>query len=130
MTPKQQRAHEIRDAALEWLKYQGTFADVESMKRCRQYKDEDISILLRTPFQGKPFKITEEQKYQAALANIEVKENLPYGLDIWLTGDGKVFNFEWDYNNGDFKMTRFKRGKWEGQLLYSVRSYLKRVAVA
>jgi len=40
------------------------------------------------------------------------KLNLPYGVDLYWPGQGKVLNVQWD-DDGNLDLVSFHRGEWE-----------------
>jgi hypothetical protein len=72
-----------------------------------------LRLVYRTPFQKLPLP-SQELKYWAAADGAKI-ENLPYGLDIWVTGQGKVLNIEWS-DAGAIELISFRPGDWEMEL--------------
>lgn len=108
------RILELREAALAIVKNRGAWEDVSGMKFLGATIGS-ISIGHRGRFQRLP-QISSQVKYLAALHGLPVRMNLPYGLDIWMTGEGKVLNLEWD-DAGAFELVSYRRGIWEDELL-------------
>ena len=112
-TPKQQQAIRLRDAMLARLRNEGVFERSSAFPHLAWY-GEKFQASLRTPFQKLP-PVKERLRYVAALSGASCV-NLPYGLDIWLQGKGKVLNVEWDLN-GSIAFVCFHRGAWEEEIL-------------
>ena len=115
MTPKQQRALQLRDAALTILRDKGVWKEnsvQQRMQRFRGFEGGSISITLRTPFQKMPEQ-TNIMKYVGAL--LDAKPAYPYGIDIWYNRK-KVMNLEWDAD-GQFDVVSLHNGLWEEEVL-------------
>jgi hypothetical protein len=108
------RIIELRDAALAIVKNRGTWKGASGMKFLYASMGS-IRILHRGRFQRLP-ETPSQVKYLAALHGLPVRDNLPNGLDIWATGNGKVFNLEWD-EKGNLELVGHRRGIWEDELL-------------
>jgi hypothetical protein len=74
--------------------------------------DGDRGALKHSPFQKLP-RASERLRYLAAIRELEIPENLPYGLDFW--SGKKVLNTEW--NESETRIVSFRRGQWESELL-------------
>ncbi|RUO97677.1 hypothetical protein [Hyphomicrobium sp.] len=112
-----EQAIRLRDAALQLLGAAGSWADIRDADggtvRHLEFKNATISVSYRTPFQKVCSEPSQYDKYMAALLGIDVKANLPYGLNIWV--GKKVLNIEWD-SQGHIELVSFKRGPWEQDL--------------
>jgi hypothetical protein len=97
----------IRDKALEIVKASGVWQDAGSMKFLVA-DHENLKIVYRTPFQKFP-QPSQDDKY--LMAQMGVRGNLPYGLDIFVDSK-KVMNLEWD-DSGQVDLVSFKRGDWK-----------------
>jgi hypothetical protein len=116
-----ERAMELRDIALAIVRARGSWEPIYLAKqpgrakqiihRALSFKDGELSIAYRTPFQRLP-PLPQRVKVIAAMTNMPIEE-LPYGLDIWCPR--KVLNIEWDAA-GEVRIANFKRGKWELKL--------------
>lgn len=120
MTPRQQRAVAVRDAALVKLQAEGNFEEVLGIGpiltwHARNSRCCVSEMLFRTPFQALPG-LKPETVPRAAVTDSPIPAgfNLPYGLDIW-TGK-KVLNIEW-CADGYFEIVSFRRGDWESTIL-------------
>jgi hypothetical protein len=115
VTPKQQRAIEIRDAALKKLRSESRFVEVRGLGRCTEWSKDGLQISLRTPFQKLPPISESMQLFAASVGRAPV--NLPYGIDVWdLAAKRKVFNAEWA-DSGEFCLVTFRCGEWENKLM-------------
>ena len=103
----------IKEAALIILKARGSRQPSQSDGS--SWKGNGVSIVLRTPFQRLP-ELDGRVIKQAVLYGLRPTKNLPYGLDIWELGRGKVLNLEWALN-GRPELVSFKRGDWERKVL-------------
>lgn len=112
-TKKQKLALCLRDTALRILRARGMF-EITNLWPCLQWRGNGLNLLLRTPFQKLP-RISDRMRYMAALLDAD-PDNLPYGLDIWVEGRGKVLNIEWDLDS-TVAFVCFHRGEWEARLI-------------
>ena len=103
----------IKAASLNILKAKGSRQP--SKVDGSTWKGDGLTIAIRTPFQRLP---ETDGRFirQAALFGLRYTPNLPYGLDIWETGRGKVLNIEWTHD-GRSELVGFKRGGWEQKVL-------------
>jgi hypothetical protein len=108
---KRDRAIELRDIALRVVRQRGTWEPVGPSMRMLSFRDGDLGISLRTPFQ----RLSEPPasvRYVAALSGQDAS-NLPCGLDVWCPK--KVLNIEWA-DDGRVLVVSLKRGDWEQRL--------------
>ncbi len=104
----------VRQSALLILRSLGTKKLTPKFGMCQGWTGDGITILFRTPYQSLA-RPTARWVMEAAIMGVQVQPQLPYGLDIWADGDGKVFNFEWD-DREQCRVVTFKRGPWQEQL--------------
>lgn len=120
MTPKQQRALQIRDASLRLIKRHGEVKQLPNVNTSHlSVRTDQYFLMLNTPEHPRPG-LPDHIRAIGAARGLEVTE-LPYSLDIWIQGInkpgqmGKVLSISWD---GDrFVLTSFKRGPWEETIL-------------
>jgi hypothetical protein len=114
MTSRMQRAIELRDAALNLVRAHGRWESAKNISGKYLFAEIDgLRILHTTPFTRLP-EPPEAIKYMAALSGRPM--NLPYSLDVWAPGSGKVFFIKWD-GKAQFNLVNFRRGGWEDVLL-------------
>jgi len=109
-SPKLKKAIEVKRHALSLVNEYGKFEDMPNASPHLNWRGDKLDILLRTPFQKTP---EPPPLYHAHVGRLP--NNLPYGLDIWVSGGSKVFNIEWS-DDGSVKLVSFKRGDWENEL--------------
>ena len=63
-----------------------------------------------TPFERGP---RTASNYQQAQILQNLKPPMPYMMDVWLVGAGKVLSIEWD--GEDMNLISMKRGAWEAE---------------
>jgi hypothetical protein len=106
-----ERALQLRDIALDIVRQRGSLEPTgDGGLRLLVFRDGDLGIALRTPFQRPP-PVPEAMKYWAAMTGRHV--DLPYGLDVWFPK--KVLNVEWA-DDGRAVIVCFRRGEWERRL--------------
>jgi hypothetical protein len=109
------RVNDLRDAALKLIKAFGQWEAVTLTTGELYFQTANVGLLrlsYRTPFQKLP-RASERLRYLAAIRELEIPENLPYGLDFW--SGKKVLNTEW--NESETRIVSFRRGQWESELL-------------
>jgi hypothetical protein len=113
---KRDRAIELRDLALHIIHSRGTWEEIPvrggAPMRMLGFRDGDLRILFRTPFQAIPA-APPLMQYVAAMLGRDPRINLLYGLDIWCKG--KVLNIEWA-DDGALTVVSYKSGEWEREL--------------
>jgi len=120
LSKRSEAALAIRDAALQKIRAEGIFEEIENFGPTLAWPKEGpkhatLHMMLRTPFQKIP-KASVESRKKAFQHGLRLKGlNLPYGLDIW-TSEAKVLNIEWE-EGGKTKIISFKRGAWEDMVL-------------
>jgi hypothetical protein len=118
MTTRLDRALIVRDAVLSWLRDNGR-DEVISGFRVRVGDASPFSFLHTTPFSGIPRDGPTPRNFgEAALLQRHGPINLPYGLDVMLSGR-KVMNLEWGHD-GSPDLVSFAKGNWDAQLLDAV----------
>jgi hypothetical protein len=118
---RQERALQLRDAALQIVQRHGTLQPVSGLSaRVLLYRGADLMIIYRTPFQQPPppganaREIEQYGAHTAAALHQRAPRSLPYGLDIFC--GRKVLNIEW-VEDGAVALVAFNRGDWEDRLL-------------
>lgn len=111
-----QRALQVRDAALPWLREHGNVMTLEqrggSPGTLLEGELDGFSFLHRTPFSGLHLRPMPRNYAEAViLQNVEV---LPYELDI--RSGGKRLILEWA-SDGRTHVRQFSAGDWEAALL-------------
>jgi hypothetical protein len=109
-----QRALIVRDAVLAWLRDHG-ITEIVSGMRVLGGEVAPYRFIHRTPFTELPDNLNRDYQYAVLLQERGRPVNLPYGLDVCLSGC-KVMNLEWD-NDGSPDLVSFAKGDWDGQLL-------------
>lgn len=101
MTPKERRAHEIRDAAHNrFLQNPPNETKLEGWMLTQTISEGEMHIMLS---------IVADPKRHPVMF-------LKSGIDIWKSWGRKVFNMRWD-DQGNFKIHAFKRGEWEEKII-------------
>lgn len=120
-TNRIKRALQIRHAALEVIRAQGTMSEVQGLPgRSAEANLGTLQMGYRTPFQRLPASSASVKYARALIAQRghKVSRNLDYGLDVWNAGR-KVLNLEWSLDDREVQIVSFKRGPWEEILLGS-----------
>jgi hypothetical protein len=114
-TRRMLRALELRAVALNLVRAHGRWESAKNLVDCKFLFAEmgGFKILHSTPFMRLP-EPPDWFKYGRALAGRPAM--LPYGLNIWADGGGKVLFLEWD-DKGPVNLVSFRRGEWEAALL-------------
>lgn len=115
MSPRGDRATQIRDRVLERMKGASRIEEISGV-RCQVWREGVWMAALNTPFN--PFgHIAPEQMpgYDHVLAYQRAATPLPYELSLWRDLK-KVLSVEWA-NDGSARVISFKRGPWEDELL-------------
>jgi hypothetical protein len=103
------RVVKLRDAAIAIVSRRGAWETYRpGAIKIMGARTGRIQISYRTPFQPLPDD-QSKQKYLAALFGIPLRQNLPYGLDIW--APKKVLNIEWN-DHGKVELVSFRPGEW------------------
>jgi hypothetical protein len=117
---RRQQIENLRAAALALIKSKQQWTTVSGIK-CPAYEDDDLKILLHTPFQAFPKQMpalpahySDQQKF-FAVSLFQNFEQHTSGLDIW-SGGKKVLNIGWT-GDGEINVVSFKRGDWERKLV-------------
>ena len=101
-----ERARLIRDHALALVEGKTTFAQVDGV-RLAVWHNSSFTIVLRTPFSGRP----QEDRSTAGSA---AKKPRAYEMEIFTPR--KVMHVEWD-GSDDLLTVSFRPGDWEEKLL-------------
>jgi hypothetical protein len=112
MSPRKERAIELRDVALPVVKALGAWQETGSGPNLFSFNDaaRRFHIAYRSPFQ-KMSPPSGETLRQSMVRGSLPKVNLPNGLDIW-AASGKVLNIEWS----DKDVLVVRAGPWESEL--------------
>jgi hypothetical protein len=117
---RNERAIQLRDLALPIVQARGKMVPTKIGSSVLAYNDKKFEMIYRTPFPKLPHG-PEFLKYLAALQRRTIA-NLPYGLDIWRTGIGKVLNIEWS-DDGSVDVVSYRTGEWEFELKNLARTH-------
>jgi hypothetical protein len=107
----------IRDRVLKKLSTSGRLEKVvQNFPAVCHWSGDGVEVIYRSPFQKIPKgKNDEKLNYVKALIKQKggkVREQLPYGLDVWSKMQSKVLNIEWN-ESGQVDVIKFRRGPWE-----------------
>jgi hypothetical protein len=115
---RQQQAVAIRDHAVLLLRARGALVR-DTAGSLMLWEPPGWILTMRTPFSGwDDGRNTPAPSFAHAAAHqaaMQARPVLPYSLDIWRAGLGKVLSVEWD--DARLNVISFKRGPWEAELL-------------
>ncbi len=108
-----ERARFIRDRIIALDAERGRWAEDEG-PRTRVVERPRSSARLWSPFNPLASWPTPVDSYEKAMALKERGPPLPWQLDLWIAGEGKVLSVEWDQERT--KLISMRRGDWEQHL--------------
>ena len=117
MKTQKQRATEMRDAVLPWLRLHGFTLKIAEGNVLAGHVG-DFHIVHRTPFSNLTLQPQRRNIHEAILLQQHGGTNLPYGLDGWYARY-KVMNVEWN-DTGLIHLASFRGGRWEEALLSAI----------
>jgi hypothetical protein len=107
------RARVIRDYILEKDNQYGSW-ETAAGYRTRVIRTDRWEASLNSPFNPFPHEAPTGLDFQKAMILQNTKAPLPYLLDLWIPGIGKVLSMEWD--DQELRLISMKRGDWESTL--------------
>jgi|SRR5579862_1386036 len=114
MDTRKQRAMQIRDTVLPWLRLHGHMHGTGDVRALAGNASPFIFVH-RTFFCSPVLQPRPRNFREAASLQVHGGTNLPYGLDVWYN-KSKVMNIEWD-DAGLVHLVGFRSGVWEEALL-------------
>jgi len=104
-----------RDHLVPLVRQRGTLEVQRDAVRLVVLRDGVLTIKHWTPFNDLSSDEAVSPGYRHALAQQHSVPDLPYGLDIWHTGN-RVLRLRWS-DDGALEMVEFARGGWEAEVL-------------
>jgi hypothetical protein len=108
-----ERAIEIRDHVLPLIRAGGRVQSRGGL-RWTKWSPPGFNCVLITPFTPLPAG-SRPSSYERAIAQHLGSKGMPWRLDIWSRGTGKVLSLQWDDEQAD--LISMKSGLWEAKLL-------------
>ena len=103
-------AMELRAAALRVVEADGEALTISGLES-RAVRRPPVQILYSPQMSDLSETVVEQAERYGA-----IRPETPHVLDIWITGQNKVFSIRWN-DAGLIDLVRFKRGKWETELV-------------
>jgi hypothetical protein len=104
----------IRDRLLPLIRARGVIEVQRDTVRILGWSTGEWHFVHWTPFNELDAGEASSPGYRHALARQHSEPDLPYGLDIWLSGS-HVLSLLWA-DDGSYQVASFARGPWEEQV--------------
>lgn len=105
----------IRDHLVPLIRTRGAIEVQRDSVRVVAWRPGEWGLEHWTPFSELQPGEAASPAYRHALARQHMRPDLPYGLDVWLSGE-RVLSVLWA-DDGNFQVAAFTRGTWEAEAL-------------